>query len=103
MNRLGRKVAYAGVAACIAVVAILFINTLRLSSRQLIVAPLAPPMVDAHGAAERLAGSVRLRTISYETPSATSRSEFLVLHSYLEAAFAGRHRESPHRSRTERR
>jgi len=87
VNRLGRKVAYAGLAACVAVVAILFINTLRLSSLQLIVAPLAPPTVDAHGAAERLAGAVRLRTISYETPSAASRSEFLVLHSYLEAAF----------------
>ncbi len=47
VNRSGRKVAYAGVAACIAVVAILFLNTLRLSSRQLIVAPLAGLMIGA--------------------------------------------------------
>jgi len=85
------KLAYVLVAGCVAIVAAVCFNTIRLGSRQLVVAPLAPPAIDAQGAAERLAGAVRLRTISYETPSAESRGELLKLHAYLAQVFPRTH------------
>ena len=84
-------IAAAAVAAVLAVAAVVTFNTLRLASRQIIVAPLIPPAVDERGAAERLGGAVRFKTISYETPSDSSHSELLLLQAYLQAAFPKAH------------
>src|SRR5277367_4545830 len=86
-HSMARKMAYLVLAVCVAVLALIAVNTLRSSSRQTAVARLVPPAVDAGAAAQRLAGAVRFRTISYETPSDASRAELLRLHSYLQDAF----------------
>ncbi len=83
--------AYVAIAAAAAVAALVTFNTLRLGSRQISVAPLIQPPVDERGAAERLAGAVRFKTISYETPSDSSHAELLLLQSYLQAAFPKAH------------
>jgi carboxypeptidase PM20D1 len=50
--------------------------------------PAAPALaIDADAAARRLAGAVRLRTISYEAPSPESRAALLALHRYLADTF----------------
>src|SRR5687767_14493305 len=43
------------------------------------------------GAAERLAGSLRIRTISHEDPAAFDAGAFQALHAYLEKAFPNVH------------
>ena len=88
---MNRKLAYVLTTAVVALVAALLLNTVRLRSRQLVVTPQPAAAIDVQGAAERLAGAVRLRTISYETPSAESRGEFLRLHAYLEQSFPRTH------------
>ena len=88
---MARKIAFTLVAASLAVAALVFFNTFRLSSRQPIVAPHLPPAVDARGAADRLAGAVRFKTISYETPSDATPRELLLLHSYLQEVFPHAH------------
>ena len=53
-----------------------------------IVAPYLPPVVvDARGAADRLADAIRFQTISFQTPSETTPRELLLLHAYLHLAF----------------
>ncbi len=76
-----------------ALIGVLAFNTASHGSRQITVPAVLPPAVDVQAAAERLAGAVRLRTISYETPSEESRAELLKLHAYLEQAFPNAHRE----------
>ena len=52
--------------------------------------PAVPAAVDVHvrkGAAERLAGTLRIPTISAEEPAAFDAAAFRTLHAYLEAAF----------------
>ena len=49
--------------------------------------PPAPPVAVSDGAAERLAGSIRIRTVSAEDPTAFDASVFAALHAYLESAF----------------
>jgi carboxypeptidase PM20D1 len=87
---MAHKVAYVLIAACVAVAALVFVNVLRLSSRQ-VIAPLLSPAAEVRGAAERLAGAVRLETISYETPAESSRRQLLLFHSYLQDAFPNVH------------
>jgi carboxypeptidase PM20D1 len=77
------------VAAALAVA--VTIGTLRLSSRQQSAAVAPPIAVDEAAAAARLAGAVRLRTVSYDAPSAESDAEFLKLRAYLEQAFPHAH------------
>jgi carboxypeptidase PM20D1 len=60
-------------------------------------APLAvtpvPQAAVPEAAAERLAGAIRLPTVSHEDPAAMDGGPFQVLHAYLEAAFPLVHRE----------
>jgi carboxypeptidase PM20D1 len=49
--------------------------------------PLAPVFEVADGAAARLAGAVRIRTISSEDPGTLDAGAFRELHAYLESAF----------------
>jgi carboxypeptidase PM20D1 len=63
------------------------INTVRQGSRQLDVPPAPPIALDEKAAAERLAGSLRLKTISsYDQPEANAE-EFRKLHTYLQERF----------------
>ncbi len=74
-----------------ALAAILTVNSWRHGSRQRQFASPARLEVDVDAAAARLAGAVRLRTVSYEAPSAESRAALLQLHAYLEASFPRLH------------
>lgn len=67
-------------------------NTYTRGSRQVDVQPVAHVKVDTEAAAERLAGSVRLRTITYDNKPDGSAEEFLKLHAYLQKAFPLFHR-----------
>jgi carboxypeptidase PM20D1 len=71
--------------------AVLAIGVLRHPSRQVPAGAVETVTVDAAAAAARLAGAVRLRTISYETPSADSAAELLRLHAYLAESFPRTH------------
>ena len=68
-------------------VAAVAINTLRHGSRQLDV-PAAPPLaIDEKAVAQKLAGAIRLQTISSYTDPALNAGEFRKLHAYLEQRF----------------
>lgn len=86
-----RRALYVVALALALVVAAVAIGTLRHGSRQLIVPAASGVAVDQAAAAERLAGAVRLRTVSYETPSEESRAELVKLQSYLERSFPRTH------------
>ncbi|HEX6091324.1 MAG TPA: M20 family peptidase [Gemmatimonadales bacterium] len=51
----------------------------------------APAPVISPGAAERLGGSIRLRTVSHADPAAIDASSFAALHDYLESSFPQAH------------
>ncbi len=86
MRRLSRIIGFA-LAATAVLAAGLAANTLRTPSRQVTVTPAPVAPVDAMAAALRLAGAIRLRTVSYETPSPDSHAALLELHRYLAATF----------------
>ena len=56
------------------------------------VAPIAPLAIDREAAAQRLAGAVRIRTISWDDRPEASAEQFLALHDYLEKSFPAAHR-----------
>ena len=85
------KVAYVLIGVCLAIAALVAFNTFHLRSRQMVVVSASPPAVDARAAAERLAGAVRLQTISYEPPSESSRQALVLFHSYLRDTFPATH------------
>jgi carboxypeptidase PM20D1 len=86
-----RRTAAALALLLVALAVALAVGTMRHGSRQLRV-PAAPALaVDEAAAAERLAGAVRFRTVSYEAPSAASRDELTKLHGYLERSFPHAH------------
>ena len=62
-------------------------NTLRKGSRQLAVPAASPVAVDEPGVAERLAGAVRLKTVSSQDDPELNADEFLKLHAYLAQRF----------------
>ncbi len=80
----GRKILLAFVIILVWLGAAVAINTLRQGSRQLQVAPVAPPKVDSDAVAARLAGALRFRTISYDDRPDVSADQFLALHAYLQ-------------------
>jgi carboxypeptidase PM20D1 len=92
LNRSARIVLRCAAGALAALAAALAINTFAHRSRQITVPPVPPAHIDERAAAERLAGAVRLRTISFEQPSAESRSDLLKLHAYLAQVFPDAHR-----------
>jgi len=71
--------------------AALAVGTFRHGSRQLSVSAAPALTVDEAAAAERLAGAVRFRTVSYEVPAEASRQELTRLHAYLERSFPHAH------------
>jgi carboxypeptidase PM20D1 len=86
-----RKTLYALALAFAVLAAGTTIGTLRHGSRQLSVPAATAVAVNEAAAAERLAGAVRFRTVSYETPSEASHAEFLKLHAYLAQVFPKAH------------
>ena len=67
-------------------------HTARYESVQPSVAP-AERVAISEGAAERLAGSLRIPTVSAEEPAAFDAEAFRTLHSYLQSAFPRVHAE----------
>ncbi|WP_066342500.1 M20 family peptidase [Azohydromonas lata] len=86
-----RKLLLAVLSALALLVLAVLANTYRKGSRQLDVEPLAHVKVDGMAAAQRLAGAVRLRTISYDDQPDGAAEEFLKFHAYLQAAFPRTH------------
>lgn len=67
--------------------AVLMVNTARLPAPASRAPAASPPAVDAEAAAARLAGAIRLPTISHEDPAARDPRPFDALAAYLEAQF----------------
>ena len=86
-----RKLVTAIVAVLAVLLAALLFNTWRHGSRQLDVSAVRPPAVDAQAAARRLAGAIRLRTVSYDGRPDASAAELLALHDYLRQQFPAAH------------
>jgi carboxypeptidase PM20D1 len=72
--------------AAVLLVGLTLVRTARYGSMPLAVEP-AVDIAMPEGAAERLAGSLRIRTISPEDPGAFDARAFRALHTYLQAAF----------------
>src|SRR5271165_1933861 len=85
-----KHAAFTALVAGAAFVAAASINVLRLGSRQVMVARIIPPPVDARRAAEHLSGAVRFRTISHDGQDVDG-GEFLRLHAFLQEAFPRAH------------
>src|SRR5688572_4217932 len=68
------------------------VHTARYESVQPVVAP-APELAISGAAAERLAGSLRIATISADNPAEFDADAFAELHEYLERAFPRAHAE----------
>src|SRR5918993_694045 len=78
------------VAAVVSLVGFTLVRTARYGSVQPAVDP-APDVAIPEGAAERLAGALRIPTISAEDPAAFDGEAFRDLHAYLQAAFPRAH------------
>jgi len=79
------------VLALLLLAAVLAINTARLGSRQIAVAPLPALTMDLEAAAQRLAAAVRIKTISYDDRRSAG-SAFTDLHELLARSFPKTHR-----------
>lgn len=71
----------------LALVAAVAVNTWRTPSRQAAVAAVPKLEVDAQAAAERLAGAIRIRTVSSLDDAGQGAAEFDKLHAYLAEQF----------------
>jgi len=80
-----------GIAVIVGVVTVLLVvmlvRTLTLDSRQIAVAPIDLPSIDVAAAAERLATSLRLETISHEDPALLDPAAFLAFHQFVEESY----------------
>ena len=68
-------------------VAAVAVNTLRQGSRQLDVPPAPPLAVDEKGVADRLAGTLKFRTVSSHEDPKLNEAEFRKLHDFLQQRF----------------
>ena len=82
-----KKAAVVILLALFALVAVLAVNTWRNGSRQIAVAAVAPLRMDEAAAAQRLAGAVRIATVSSLTDPKASAAEFEKMHRHLETSF----------------
>jgi carboxypeptidase PM20D1 len=76
--------------ALVVLVGVVLVRTLRYGSVQPSVEPVAEAAIP-EGAAERLAGSLRIPTISHEDSAAFDGEAFQSLHRYLEVQFPKAH------------
>lgn len=86
-RRVTRRVAVGLVWGAIALVGVLCVRALQLSSRQPRPQSLPALAIDADAAAARLAGGLRIPTISDGPEAPVRGAEFAQLHAYLEAQF----------------
>lgn len=78
----------AAAAACLVILAaVLMGRAWRMPSRQVRVSPAAPIALDADAAAERLAGALRLATVSTQDAARFDGAPFRALHAYLAERF----------------
>ena len=68
-----------------------FVNTARTESRQLQVAAVQLPVVDAQAAAQRLSTAITFKTISSAEEASFNDDEFFKLHAYLEKTYPRAH------------
>jgi carboxypeptidase PM20D1 len=71
----------------LALLSVVLLRTLQCASRQVPVEPVQLARVDPQQIAGRLAGALRLRTVSQQDPAAVNREEFRALHRYLAEQF----------------
>lgn len=86
-----KRVLLAAAALLGLLVAAVAVNTLRQGSRQIDVPPAPPLAVDGQGAGERLAASLRFRTISRYDDANLNADEFRKLHAFLEQRYPKAH------------
>jgi carboxypeptidase PM20D1 len=79
-------------ALLVAVATFVTFNTLRLTSRQITVAPLPPLELDIDAAAARLSAAIRFRTVSDAADPQASAAEFAGLRNFLQASFPAFHK-----------
>ena len=77
--------------ALLLLVAVLLYRTARFTSRQLPAEPAAAFVLDTAAAAERLAGALQFRTISYQDSAQFDGAEFARFHDYLRSRFPRLH------------
>lgn len=70
-------------AALLLLAAVVAVNTWRHGSRQLQVAPAPPLALDGKALADKLAGAVRLRTISSHADAGLNADQFRQLHDHI--------------------
>ena len=71
----------------LALAAVLVARTLGFRSRQAVVAPVPPEPLDSLALAQRLAGALRFKTVSYQDSAQFDAHEFEGLQRYLEDSF----------------
>jgi carboxypeptidase PM20D1 len=79
------------VAAVVLLAAVVLVRTLGYDSRQVTAQPAAALALDAAAAAERLAGALRFRTISYQDSAQFDAAEFGRFQDYLARSFPRTH------------
>src|SRR5258708_19477752 len=89
---LGFKVATAIGAVVIATAAVVSVRALDAGSRKIAVRSVKAATIDVPAAAQRLAGAVRFKTISFDDQPDASAQAFLGLHDYLAHQFPLVHR-----------
>lgn len=88
-----KRISLAVLVLCAGLGAAVVGNTLLKPSRQLAVERIEPPRVDADAAARRLAGAVRIQTVSSEADAQLNAAEFDRLHAYLAEQFPRVHQQ----------
>ncbi|HYN20921.1 MAG TPA: M20 family peptidase [Thermoanaerobaculia bacterium] len=73
--------------AILVLAAVAVVRASTLESRQVTAAPVTDLSIDTNGAALRLAGAIRFRTISHEQGKNVDSAAFLGLHQYLQTSF----------------
>ncbi|MGH7950174.1 MAG: M20/M25/M40 family metallo-hydrolase, partial [Candidatus Binataceae bacterium] len=89
-----RALKRAGLAAAITIVvlaAIVAMRTMRVASRSGHFEPASQLALDRDLAAERLAGAIRIKTVSTQDPAHTDAAAFAALHEYLKQTFPALH------------
>ncbi len=89
--RLLRNAVLVLLLALVVLAAVVAVNTLRLGSRQLQVAAIAPVAVDEPGAAKRLAEAIRFRTISNFAEPEQDAAALEGLRAHIEVSFPAFH------------
>jgi len=86
-----KKAAVAFALGLLLVLGVLLYRAARFTSRQVAAQPGPPLTLDTAAAAERLAGAIRFRTVSYQDSAAFDGAEFARFHEYLRTRFPKLH------------